>query len=325
MPKTDTREKIWLFISDRKTVRAKDIYDAFGLSPQIIHRHLKKLLEEKTIIKKGRPPKVFYSRAKRTKDVTLPSSFDPDGILNENWITIQPDGTRIDGEYAFYFWCLDRGFDYKKKFQEYKNILKKYDAFRKEGLIDATGKFTSTFSDTTLKNIFYLDFFSYEVFGRTKWGQLVLHAKLSEDRHLMQEVFSWAKPKIEFVIQKYDIDEIGFIPHSLRRKNPFLPELKKFLHLSLPEVPLQKVLGDVVVAQKTLKKSSERIENARETIILPTGFHSSKKRLLLVDDAVGSGATLHETAKKCKHAGFHEIYGLALVGSIKGFEVIAEV
>ncbi len=46
----------------------------------------------------------------------------------------------------------------------------------------------------------------------------------------------------------------------------------------------------------------------------------------LIDDAVGSGATLQETARKIKDRGIaKKVYGVALVGSIKGFEVISEV
>lgn len=48
--------------------------------------------------------------------------------------------------------------------------------------------------------------------------------------------------------------------------------------------------------------------------------------LLLIDDAVGSGATLNETAKKLKQMGIAKrVYGFAVVGSLKGFEVIREV
>jgi len=48
--------------------------------------------------------------------------------------------------------------------------------------------------------------------------------------------------------------------------------------------------------------------------------------VLLIDDAVGSGATLNETAKKLKLSGMaKKVIGFAIVGSMKGFEVIREV
>ena len=48
--------------------------------------------------------------------------------------------------------------------------------------------------------------------------------------------------------------------------------------------------------------------------------------MLLIDDAVGSGATLNETAKKLKQQfGVAQVFGYAVVGSLKGFPVISEV
>jgi len=48
---------------------------------------------------------------------------------------------------------------------------------------------------------------------------------------------------------------------------------------------------------------------------------------LLIDDAIGSGATLNEIALQIKNRGIvnGKIIGLAITGSIKGFDVISEV
>ena len=83
--------------------------------------------------------------------------------------------------------------------------------------------------------------------------------------------------------------------------------------------------GEIRVAQKTLGRLEERIQNARETIFV-SNTKTRYQRVLLIDDAVGSAATLNETAKKLKNMGIaKEVYGFALVGSLKGFEVIREV
>lgn len=49
--------------------------------------------------------------------------------------------------------------------------------------------------------------------------------------------------------------------------------------------------------------------------------------ILLIDDAIGSGATLNETAAQIKNKGIckGKIIGLAITGSFKGFDVISEV
>ena len=70
---------------------------------------------------------------------------------------------------------------------------------------------------------------------------------------------------------------------------------------------------------------SDRIENAKNTIVVDE--KGTFKNILLIDDAVRSGATLNETAKKIKDRKIckGKIIGLAIVGSFKGFDVIGEV
>ncbi|MDO8575549.1 MAG: hypothetical protein Q7R78_02515 [bacterium] len=76
--------------------------------------------------------------------------------------------------------------------------------------------------------------------------------------------------------------------------------------------------------QKTLNKLEDRIENAKRTIMVDE--EKKFKTVLLIDDALGSGATINETAKKIKNQQLAEtIIGLAITGSFSGFEVISEV
>jgi predicted amidophosphoribosyltransferase len=78
-------------------------------------------------------------------------------------------------------------------------------------------------------------------------------------------------------------------------------------------------------SQKTLSKLEDRIENAQRSIIITE--KKSYHNILLIDDAVGSGATLNETAKKIRDQKLctGNIIGLSLTGSFKGFDVISEV
>lgn len=78
------------------------------------------------------------------------------------------------------------------------------------------------------------------------------------------------------------------------------------------------------MAQKTLSKLEDRIKNASETMMVKE-MSLKYKKVILIDDAVGSGATLNEAGKKLKERGVQKVYGLAIVGSYKGFEVIKEV
>jgi predicted amidophosphoribosyltransferase len=53
---------------------------------------------------------------------------------------------------------------------------------------------------------------------------------------------------------------------------------------------------------------------------------ASYQNLLLIDDAVGSGATLNQIARKIKVKDIAKtIIGLAIVGSYKGFDVITDI
>ena len=88
---------------------------------------------------------------------------------------------------------------------------------------------------------------------------------------------------------------------------------------------IEKAKTFVAVPQKTLSRLEDRIENATKTIIVTE--RARFKNILLIDDAVGSGATLNETAKKIKEQDIcrGKVIGLALTGSFKGFDVISEV
>jgi phosphoribosylpyrophosphate synthetase len=141
----------------------------------------------------------------------------------------------------------------------------------------------------------------------------------------MNQVVGEIRKPIQEIIDEYVIDAVAFVPHSVPRVLPFLTVIRQSLALELPEIQLEKIYqGEVRVAQKSLSKLEERVENAYKTIFLSeTGNY---KRVLLIDDAVGSGATFNEVAKKLKkEQGVEFVAGFAAVGSYKGFEVIQEV
>ena len=100
------------------------------------------------------------------------------------------------------------------------------------------------------------------------------------------------------------------------------------LALRLPEINLVKVIpGDIPIPQKTLVNLQERIINARDSIYIKNTRELPYANVLLLDDVVGSGASFHETAKKLKAAkiGHNRIIAFALVGNIKGYDVIREI
>ena len=176
-----------------------------------------------------------------------------------------------------------------------------------------------------LDRTYYVDFYSIERFGKTKLGQLLLYAKQSQNKELMRAVVREAKPAIEHIIQKHHIDALAFVPPSVKRSIQFMTEFARLLEISLPRVRVTKVTGDIVVPQKSLSKLSDRIENAANSIFVTE--KNVYRNILIIDDAVGSGATLNETARKIREQKIckGKIFGLAVTGSFKGFDVINEV
>ncbi len=187
-------------------------------------------------------------------------------------------------------------------------------------------KMKDTFDDVYLDEVYYLDFYSMEVFEKTKLGQMMLYAKQSQDKKLIRELVNEIKPKIEKIVKNKKIDAVGFIPPSIKRSVQFIKEIEKGLNLPLFKIDLVKISGEVVVAQKTLNKLSDRIENSK-LIKLVIGREVKKyKNVLLIDDALGSGSTLNEVARQIKmQIKPDKVIGLAITGSFSGFEVISEV
>lgn len=327
---TETENKILGFIRTNKQARAHDLGRIFGISQVAVHKQLKKLLWKGQIKKMGRPPLVFYVPAPKT--VVIPQDV-PAKIRNkidENYLYISPVGELLYGFAGFLLWAkaIKEEARLDKLAVEYVATLNKFKTHQTaDGWIDATTKLKNTFGEVVVDRLLYGDFYTYPKFGKTKLGQLVLYAKQSQNRELTDELATMIKPIIEKIIKKFAIDALAFIPPTVPRQFQFIKEFEKVLSLKIPSIDLAKVVaGDVVVAQKTLARLEERIENARDTIFLK-GDVGSYSRLLLLDDAAGSGSTFNETAKKLKSAliGKNSIMAFAIVGSFKGFDVIREV
>jgi hypothetical protein len=322
--------KIIEYIKDKKHVSANELVDYIGISRQALFKHhLAKLIDEHILIKNGRAPKVYYS-------IAIPAKLEAKGensiinheaknIIKQNFFIITPSGERIEGLNGFIYWCQKNSLPLEKTAEEYLKTFNKYEKYRKDRLIDSETKLKSTFKNVFLDKLFYIDFYSIERFGKTKLGQLLLYAKQSQNKKLMQEIVEIIKPNNDKIIRKFKIDGVGFIPPTVKRETQLMKVLEKGLKLHTRRVEIVKIKTTVAVPQKTLNKLVDRIENAKNTIIVPGS--SSFNNILLIDDAVGSGATLNETAKKIRDKKIckGKIIGLTVTGSFNGFDVISEV
>lgn len=325
---TDTSQKISQYLKEKGQATAAEIVEYLGISRQALFKQLAKLQKNNEIYKIGRPPKVFYYPAEESIDKATLDVLDEktEKIIADNFLLITPAGVKMQGVEAFAFWCDKNKLPLVKTAEEYLQTLEKYNRYRRsDGLIDGTEKIKNTFSDSCLDNLYYLDFYSIERFGKTKLGQLLLYAKQSQNRQIIKELVLSIKEKIEKFAAREQFDGVAFIPPTVKRETQFIKELEKQLNLPLRKVGIEKVKTEIAVPQKTLNKLEDRVENAKKTFVV--GSSCTYKKILLIDDAVGSGATFNEIACKIKRAGIcsGEIIGLSITGSVKGFDIISEV
>lgn len=322
-----TSDKIVEYIETKNQATGHELAGVFHITTRAIRKQLSNLLDEQRIYKVGRSPKVFYllRDARPVNDV-----YDIDKkilkIINDHFLNITPSGQKEEGFEGFVSWCTKRNDPVEKTAREYASTIKKYDRYKKDNLINGMYKMRKTFpnSELAVDKLFYLDFYSIERFGKTKLGQFLLYAKQSQSRSLIKELVDQIRSQIEQLIKTQKIDAVGFIPPTVKREVQLMRELERQLHLPIAKISLTKIKTPVTVPQKTLNKLADRVENAKNTIFVEET--KKFKRVLLIDDALGSGATINETAKKIKSQKVaNTVIGLAITGSFSGFEVISEV
>lgn len=332
---TNTRNKIIDYIHYHGQARVEDLHKSLQISKVAVHKQLRRLLIEGLIMRVGKPPVVFYklppetpvSRTIDTKE--LPVHVQQ--VIDANFLSITPDGRLLYGLVGFMDWAniYQKNKSIEVVAREYADIFRaKEKLFSPDGYVDATSKLLDVYGQTPITHLFFEDIYSYKTFGRTKLAKLVMYAKQTGEKELIDQISRQARPIVEKIIKKYLIDAVVFIPPTVPRPIQFMDELKSSLNLHISEIKFEKVVpGDIPIAQKTLSSLSERVINARDSMYLRRNSEQKYKKVLLIDDVVGSGASFNEVAKKLAHAGIgsENIIAFALVGNIKGYEVIREI
>ncbi len=320
-----TSEKIIEYIKARGQVSGSELSAYLEISDRGVRKQLASLLTKGLLQKIGKPPKVYYSiKQKEKKENNIIIDEKIKQIIDDNILTISPRGERRDGFTGFVHWCLRNHLDVKKTASEYVKTIARYDRYKKKGLISGMTKMKNTFDKVYLDKLFYLDFYSIERLGKTKLGQMLLYGKQSGDRKLIKNIIKETRTTINQAIKENKINAVGFIPWTMKREVQFMRELEKGLNLNIKIISIEKVKTEIIVPQKTLRKLKDREDNARNTFVVnDLGQYGN---ILLIDDAVGSGATLNEIAKQIKKKKIaKKVIGLALTGSFKGFDIISEV
>lgn len=126
--------------------------------------------------------------------------------------------------------------------------------------------------------------------------------KQYQDKQQFKNLISLFYRNLKCLLTTFDIDAIALTPPSISRKVQILDLVDQLLDPSIPRVPLIKYSpSKILIPQKSLKRPEDRIRNAKNTIFIrEEAIHYNT--VLLIDDFVGSGATLNETAIKLKTA-----------------------
>lgn len=324
------KEKIIQLFEIKKELSVTEIVNEINASKQMVHLVLNTLIDNNFIDKIGRTPKTIYKLKVVTNKKVITTAiipFEKQKFLQDNFILITEIGQLLKGLEAFENWCEKRNLPLEKTIDEFILTKDKYNQYiDKNGLISGLEKLKNTkgYDKILLDELLYLDFYAIERFGKTRLGTILHYAKQGQNKMLMTILIDEIKEKINTLISVYKIDAIAYVPPTIRRETQLMKVLANGLKINLPSIEIQKIGGIIPVPQKSLNKIEERINNAENTFVVKGNV--SCKNVLLIDDAVGSGATLNQIAGKIKNKQLAEkVIGVAIVGSFKEFDVITDV
>lgn len=322
-------EKIKLLFKQANDRTVVELVNETGVSKQLVHRILKSLVEKSLLIKLGKPPKTVYRWQASPLLAPAANIFNQvqNEYLRQHFLVITETGGFLEGFDGFANWCNKRKLPIEKTYNEFVATRNKLTHFyREDGLIDGMNKLknTSGYEAIYLNELYYLDFYAIERFGKTKLGTMLHYAKQGQNKFLMQKLVELIAQRLVSFAQISGANAIGYIPPTIKRETQLMQYLRNSIPLNIPQVNIQKISGIIPVPQKSLSKIEERITNASDTFAV---FEKNQyDTVLLIDDAVGSGATLNQIAKKIVDKKVaKKVIGLAIVGSFKGFDVITDV
>jgi orotate phosphoribosyltransferase-like protein len=325
------KQDILSIFKKNKELSVKEITDKLQVSKQMVHIALNQLLQEKEVEKLGRPPKTVY-RITEKKNVEADTSgieisADKMDFLRQNFLLITETGDLLENIEGFDYWCKQRNLPTIKTLSEFIETKKKYASYYDpQGYINGLDKLKNTkgYEKIWLDELYYLDFYAIERFGKTRLGTLLHYAKQGQNKYLMGLMLDEIAKRIKEFVKIHKADAIGFVPPTIRREVQIMKFLQTNLQIALPVIAINKLSGIIPVPQKSLSKLDERIRNAENTFAITD--QRKFKHVVLIDDAVGSGSTLNQIAGKIKNKKVaSKVTGLAIVGSFKGFDVITDV
>lgn len=328
-----TSKQLIDYIIDHPTTTATHIAQYFQVSKPTIFTHLKKLTNSWKLKKQWSTPNVQYIpvfKETQRKFIDIPVAIQ--NMLSNEWYQIARDGKELQWVDGFVDRCATRDNEpisaSHRRYQHIQHI----ESITTKYWIDATRKLHDYWNEL-LTHLWYWAIFALPEFGKTRQWTSMEIAKTHPNSATFQLLLEENIHFIQTIVQSYNIQAVAFAAPTAKRSLQIMKFLENHVppRVNLPVLPVIK-LPWFFPAQKTLKKREDRIANATNSFAIPIVTHTYE-RVLIIDDAVWSGATLVEIARKIIQKNTTTTcYAFSLVWTANGilsgvntFEVLAAV
>lgn len=331
----NTYRRVVDLLENIEIIWATEISNRLWLSRVIVHKILKRLLEENKVEKIWKWAHTKYKSlifSWNKEEITFDDliiNYKTKKFFDDNFYKFDSDWKILKWFDWFKYWLKDRNFDLNKSIKNYKKIYNYIEKLENNcWLLDATDIFNKKFEKNYMKKVFYAWEYSFMEFWRSKLAEITFFAKQSQNKNLINYSIDEIFYKIECLIKTENIDCIAIIPWSIDRKNQLLWILKNRLKdFQIDFLNIIKYYpNNISIPQKSIKSKSWRLKNASNTIFVNDEKVKKYSKILLIDDFVWSGATLNITAKKINELWWKNIIWFAFVWSLDlSYEVINEI
>jgi hypothetical protein len=320
------RDRILDMFGDYHELTVKEIVERTSFTKQMIHYAINQLLRANKIERIGHTPSTIYRRIATEIPDQYPECLRDKGAELDEFAVVTETGELLEGTGAFVHWCSRHSQPPAETLNEYRLLRERGNRYDNVyGMVDGHNRLQKIMGpdNTWLNELYYLDYDTMGRFGKTRLGTLVNHSKHGRSRELMGVLMKDITPRIEDFLRLQRPEAVAFVPPVISREVQLMTFIQSRLSLPLPIVNIRKISGKTAIPQNSIPNVKERIINS-DCNFSVSGHHAYGK-IVLIDDAVDSGATLNQIAYKIKHKHLaYDVAGLAIVGNLEGFTTIAQ-
>ena len=114
-----------------------------------------------------------------------------------NFLYLNPKGDILEGLDGIKLWCQKQNLPFEKTLVEYLEINEPYNRLRQQGIIDATAEVKSDFGeDLQMDKMVFCEFYKIPRFVKTRVGQILLHAKQTQNEKYIRLICDEFAPRI---------------------------------------------------------------------------------------------------------------------------------